>query len=116
MGSDSIIQLLDDVLDTYSLDATQIIFVVCDHASVNIAIARKTGVPMIGCASHRMNLALREFLSPHDKILGKLHDLMTKLDTSKNRHHLRKLGGLMPVLNNDTRWSSYFSITCRFAT
>ncbi|KAE9341381.1 hypothetical protein PF008_g10647 [Phytophthora fragariae] len=114
MGADSIIQLMDDVLDTYGIDAAQLCFMVCDHASVNGAIARKARVPMIGCASHRLNLALKEFLVPHAELLDKLHKLMAKLNTIKNRHRLRELGGLMPVFNNATRWSSTFMMVDRY--
>ncbi|GLE06407.1 hypothetical protein PINS_up015654 [Pythium insidiosum] len=48
MGADSMIQLLDDMLDTYGIEAKQLGFMVSDHASVNVATAKKTSVPMIG--------------------------------------------------------------------
>lgn len=53
MGAISIIELLDYLLDTYAIDASQLCFYVCDHASVNVAFAM---VPMIGCANHRLNV------------------------------------------------------------
>ncbi|DAZ95325.1 TPA: hypothetical protein N0F65_002432 [Lagenidium giganteum] len=37
MGSDSMIDLLDSVLDAYGIDATNLCFFVCDHASVNVS-------------------------------------------------------------------------------
>ncbi|KAG6947921.1 hypothetical protein JG687_00015789, partial [Phytophthora cactorum] len=41
MSADATIEIFDYVLDTYGIDAaTQLCFLVCDHASVNVAIAR----------------------------------------------------------------------------
>ncbi|POM78887.1 Hypothetical protein PHPALM_3533 [Phytophthora palmivora] len=42
MGADATIELLDDILDTYAIDPTQLCFYVCGHAAVNVAIAKKT--------------------------------------------------------------------------
>ncbi|OWZ09182.1 LOW QUALITY PROTEIN: hypothetical protein PHMEG_00018157 [Phytophthora megakarya] len=110
MRSISIIDLLDDVSDTYAIDASQFCFFVCDHASVKVAVARKARVPMIGCASHRSNLAMQATLREHSDVLDKVYLLMTNLNAIKNRHRLRELGELMPVFCNATRWSSTFSL------
>ncbi|ETL77627.1 hypothetical protein L917_21431, partial [Phytophthora nicotianae] len=114
MGSDVIIELLDDVLDTYEIHASQLCFYVIDHASVNVAIANKTLVPMIGRASHRFNLAVQALMREDDDILDKVHALMVKLNTIKNRHHLREADALMPVYRNTTCWSSTFSMIDRY--
>ncbi|ETL91008.1 hypothetical protein L917_10403 [Phytophthora nicotianae] len=115
MGSDAIIELLDDVLDTYEIHASQLCFYVCDHPSINVALANKTLVPMIGCASHRFNLAVQALMREDDDILDKVHDLMVKLYTIKNRHHLREADALMPVYRNTTRWISTFSMIDRYS-
>ncbi|KAG2923529.1 hypothetical protein PC117_g15715 [Phytophthora cactorum] len=57
----------------------------------NKRIANLLRVPLIGCASHRLNLAVREYLEPYDS------NLETKTP-------------LAPVLRQDTRWSSTFSM------
>ncbi|ETP42338.1 hypothetical protein F442_10750 [Phytophthora nicotianae P10297] len=114
MGSDVIIELLDDVLDTYEIHASQLCFYVIDHASVNVAIANKTLVTMIGRASHRFNLAVQALMREDDDILDRVHALMVKLNTIKNRHHLREADALMPVYRNTTRWSSTFSMIDRY--
>ncbi|DBA05393.1 TPA: hypothetical protein N0F65_007555 [Lagenidium giganteum] len=91
--------LLDhDVMDVYCLDASQLCFYVCDHASVNKSLAEKTTVPMIGCASHRLQLAVQVISSPHEQFLLKVKALMVKLNGTKNRHKLRVMGALMPIL------------------
>ncbi|KAG3091497.1 hypothetical protein PI125_g17403 [Phytophthora idaei] len=52
MSSDAIIDLLDDVLDMYGIEAAQLGFDACDHTSGNVAITWKTQVPMIGNPTH----------------------------------------------------------------
>ncbi|OWZ13971.1 hypothetical protein PHMEG_00012618 [Phytophthora megakarya] len=69
---------------------------------------------MIGCASHRFNLAMQATLREHSDVLDKVHLLMTKLNTIKNRHWLRELGALIPVFRNSTRWSSTLSMVERY--
>lgn len=69
MRSDSIIQLLDAVLDTYVIDAEQLYVCVCDNASVDIAIAKEVCAPMIGCAGHGFNLAVQLIMGEHREIL-----------------------------------------------
>ncbi|ETK76374.1 hypothetical protein L915_17208 [Phytophthora nicotianae] len=98
MSADATIDLFDYVLDTYGIDAaTQLCFYVCDHASVNVAIARKTSVPMIGCS-----LAMQALMSDYTDLLEKVHRLMSKLNTIKTRHRLREADALMPTFGNAT--------------
>ncbi|KAE9222005.1 hypothetical protein PF002_g15411 [Phytophthora fragariae] len=115
MSSDAIIELFDYILDVYGIEvATHLCFYVCDHASVNVAIAKKTCIPMIGCASHRMNLAMQALMEAYEDLLEKVKRLMAKLNTIKNRHHLREADALMPVFRNLTRWSSTFAMIDRY--
>ncbi|OWZ09522.1 hypothetical protein PHMEG_00017764 [Phytophthora megakarya] len=58
----------------------------------------------------RFNLATQATLREHFDGLAKVQLLMTKLNIIKNRHRIRQLGALMPVLRNVTRWSSTFSM------
>ncbi|ETI44449.1 hypothetical protein L917_18251 [Phytophthora nicotianae] len=77
-------------------------------------MANKTLAPMIGRASHRFNLAVQALTREDDDILDKVHALMVKLNTIKNRHHLREADALMPVYRNTTRWSSTFPMIDRY--
>ncbi|ETN20254.1 hypothetical protein PPTG_03293 [Phytophthora nicotianae INRA-310] len=114
-NADATIDLFDYVLDTYGIDAaTQMCFYVCYHASVNVAIARKTSVSVIGCTSHRMNLAMQALMSDYTDLLEKVHRLMSKLNTIQNRHRLREADALMPTFGNATGWSSTFAIIDRY--
>ncbi|KAG3138092.1 hypothetical protein JG687_00018035 [Phytophthora cactorum] len=114
MSADAIIKVIDDVFDIYRIEAAQLCFFICDHASVNVAIARKTHVPMIGCSCHRFNLAMQALMCEHSDLLDKVQQQMVKLNTIKNRHHLREVDELMPVYRNATGWSSTFAMVDRY--
>ncbi|RLN92817.1 hypothetical protein BBJ28_00025410 [Nothophytophthora sp. Chile5] len=86
-----------------------------DNCSVNQYIGRREGaIPLIGCASHRFNLAVRDFLKDDEPLMGKIQTLMLKLRTIKGRALLRRVMKLSPVLRNDTRWSSSFEMLKRY--
>lgn len=51
-------------------------FLVGDNCSVNGSIASKLGIPLVGCASHRLNLAMTQYLDEYEDILEKINDLM----------------------------------------
>jgi hypothetical protein len=114
MDADAFIELFDFILQIYDLKPERFCFVVCDHAAVNGAFASRVQVPMIGCASHRLQLAVKEILAPHEKQRKKVHELMVKLDSIKNRAKLEAADALMPVQRNATRWSSTFSMVQRY--
>ena len=72
-------------------------------------------VPLVGCASHRFNLAVQQHLNPeYTALLLKINSLMTKLKTLKLSGKLRKLTPLRPVCSNKTRWSSVFTMVKRY--
>ncbi|ETI44632.1 hypothetical protein F443_10683 [Phytophthora nicotianae P1569] len=90
------------------------LFLVVDNCTVNKRLANLLGVPLIGCASHRLNLAVRDYLEPHDNILEKVQQLMRKLRTLKQAAKLRAKTPLVAVLRQDTRWSSTFAMLKRY--
>lgn len=45
-------------------------------------------------------------IDEHAELVDKVYKLMTKLNTIKNRYHLREIDALMPVFKKSTRWSS----------
>ena len=47
-------------------------FIVGDNEKLNKSFAKMIGVPLIGCYSHRLNLAVRKYLEPNEPLLEKL--------------------------------------------
>ncbi|KAF0735380.1 hypothetical protein AaE_009084 [Aphanomyces astaci] len=108
------IAFLAATLELYGRTLNSVTFLVGDNCSVNQCMARMMGVPMVGCASHRLNLAVRQFLDKQEATLDTIHAVMLRCRTVKNRAALRELTPLAPKLQNDTRWSSTFAMEQRF--
>ncbi|ETP51426.1 hypothetical protein F442_03441 [Phytophthora nicotianae P10297] len=79
MTADEHIRFLDMVLNQYKLEANNLIAIVCDNMETNKAISRRIDAPMIGCAAHRFNLAVKEYVQDHRALIKKVASLMRKL-------------------------------------
>ncbi|ETO62060.1 hypothetical protein F444_20004 [Phytophthora nicotianae P1976] len=88
-------------------------FLVGDNCAVNKRLANLMNVPLVGCARHRLSLAVREFLVPFETALDQVQQLMRKHRT-KPSCKMRMKTPLMPILSQDTRWSSTFSMLERY--
>jgi hypothetical protein len=90
-----------------------VVAVIGDNTSTNIAIADKMTKPFIGCLSHRLNLAVKAYrdsraLAP---LLLKVHKLMKMLRRKKNIGRLETLGcHYKPEQNHEIRWSAEFKM------
>ncbi|KAE9352545.1 hypothetical protein PR003_g4323 [Phytophthora rubi] len=90
-------------------------FMVADNCNVNQYIGSREGaLPMVGCASHRFNLAVTDCLTDYETFLAKIHALGTKLRTIKGRAILRRVTELSPLGRNDTLWSSTHAMVQRY--
>ncbi|RLN69417.1 hypothetical protein BBJ28_00010363 [Nothophytophthora sp. Chile5] len=67
----------------------QCVVLVGDNCSVNRRLATLMGVPLVGCASHRLNLAVQQDLQGHEADLAQLQTLMAKLRTLTQSAKLR---------------------------
>jgi len=114
LGACSYIEFIENTLEVYKKSWDNILFLVSDNCPVNLSIANRTGLPFIGCASHRFNLAMKTYLEPHEIILKKINDIMKKLSTIKGRAWLKRKTECSPVLRNVTRWSSTFMMIERY--
>ncbi|ETL25409.1 hypothetical protein L916_20734 [Phytophthora nicotianae] len=73
------VKILDVILSYYGRSKASIAYIVGDNCSVNGAVADQLQVPMVGCASHRLNLAVNLLLAGDDKLLDKIQKLMYKV-------------------------------------
>lgn len=97
--------------------ATCIEFLTGDNCTTNCSIADRLNVGFVGCASHRLNLAVNEFLKhpPYEECITSVHALMLSLNTIKNRAALRAAGtNLSPMFHNQTRWWSKYLMLQRY--
>ncbi|ETV75850.1 hypothetical protein H257_09825 [Aphanomyces astaci] len=105
---------IKSVLAMFKKTITQCVFLVGDNCSVNKTLAKLMSVPLIGCASHRLNLAVKAYTQQHEDELAKIQQLMIKLRTLNQASKLLFRTELRPILRQDTRWSSTFAMLQRF--
>eukprot|EP00733_Pompholyxophrys_punicea_P000830 Pompholyxophrys_punicea_v1_NODE_313_length_2295_cov_18.692411.p1 type:complete len:169 gc:universal NODE_313_length_2295_cov_18.692411:1111-1617(+) len=77
-------EFIESVLvDIYGKSLADVGYLVEDNVSTNKHLADLMGVPFIGCASHRLNLAVNLMLEPHEPSLDAINSLMKKLSSLK---------------------------------
>lgn len=104
------LRLVDRTLDNVD-------FLVGDNCAVNKRMARLMGKVLVGCASHRLNLAVDKILfaqSSYAQLISKVDFLMKELSTLKNGSKLRKQTELLPQRRNVTRWSSVYNMLTKY--
>ncbi|RLN73019.1 hypothetical protein BBJ28_00013009 [Nothophytophthora sp. Chile5] len=81
---------------------------------MNKFIASKLDVPLVGCASHRFNLAANKLYAEFEPILEDVNSLMSQLRQPNNHAELSKHTELRPVKHNVVRWLSTFAMVERY--
>ncbi|KAE9352192.1 hypothetical protein PF008_g5579 [Phytophthora fragariae] len=110
-----ITKLFNYVIDTYGINAaSKLCLYMDDHVSVNVAIARKTRVPIIECGTHKITLILHTLKEDYKDILEKVQRLMSTLNAIKSRHHPCKADAPMVMFNNVNRWSGKLAMLDRY--
>ncbi|KAG3174337.1 hypothetical protein PC128_g18074 [Phytophthora cactorum] len=72
------------------------------------------GIPLIGCASHRFKLAVKDYRKQDEPVFAKGHTLISKLRSIKGRVLLRRVFNKAPLIRNDTHRSSTFALLGRY--
>ncbi|KAE8891566.1 hypothetical protein PF005_g10966 [Phytophthora fragariae] len=115
LSAQSLFDLVADTLSKNEQPWEAVAFMIGDNCSVNQSIRRRVGaILLIGSASHRFALAVKDFIQSDEGLLEKVHKLMKKLCTVKGRALLRSYTSLAPVMRNDTRWSSTHAMLQRY--
>ncbi|RHY17778.1 hypothetical protein DYB32_010473 [Aphanomyces invadans] len=102
------------VLDMFGKNWSNVVALVGDNCSTNGAFSARSKVPLIGCSSHRFNLAVNDILVNYEPILSDVHTLMTKLKNLIPAAKLRAFTPLQAVTRNKNRWSSTFAMLERY--
>ncbi|KAG6973925.1 hypothetical protein JG687_00000639 [Phytophthora cactorum] len=98
------------MLSVYEKDIDMVRFIVGDNCATNQSIATRLGVPLIGCASHRFNLAVNRFLQSYHTQF----DLTIQLRHVKTAAALAKATSYKSIKANCTRWWSTFEMLERY--
>jgi hypothetical protein len=112
----------EESLDAYDKKLENVKFLVGDNCITNKAISTANNIPLIGCSSHRMNLAADNYLETKFKDEIERVRLVMMFFTSSlvNSGKLRQLMSenevkyLQPIGYNATRWNSKFAMLKRY--
>jgi hypothetical protein len=99
------------VLQMYGKHTNNVICLAGDNCAVNQSIARTMSVPLIGCASHKFNLAVHEWMKEQPNltsIIAMVAAVMKKASMLKGAAKLKELIMYACVKANNTRWSSNY--------
>lgn len=108
------VSMIKSVLSIYNKTLAMVVVIVGDNCSSTQKIATLLGVPLVGCASHRFNLADNRFLSDYEPELSALNNLMIHLRHCNNAATLAKFTDLQPIKRNATRWLSTYVKVARY--
>jgi hypothetical protein len=94
-----------------------VICIVADNTNTNPCIARELDVNFIGCFSHKLNLAVENYLlvNEHNELVEKVHQVFVKLRSSANFvAKLEKYTKIKVQVFVLTRWSSKYKMTMKY--
>ena len=80
----------------------------------HVNVSHLCSKPLIGCVSHRFNIAVRAFLVPYEELIIKVNTPMGKLKNLKLAGKLRSFTELRAKQKNETRWSSTADMLKRY--
>ena len=112
--TDEHIAYMKEMLSFYGKTMKDVAYFVADNCETNQSISRKLQIPLIGCAAHKLNLAVKLIFVHFRSLLEKVKSAITELGNLKNRGFLRSINALAPVTWNDTRWTSLFHALNRY--
>lgn len=107
--ADTIVTLLGSL--NKSID--NVVCLVGDNCATNRSLSNILELPLIGCASHKLNLAVEKYIQGFPEIQV-INQLMIKLSTPLKMAKLKLRTALRPISRNVTRWSSCFNMLERF--
>ena len=118
-------KLIKQLLKEFELPRNELRCFVGDHASTNPALAKKHfKVPLLGCQSHRLNLAVKSYLDKEKQVtelLEKIDAYMSWAVTNKEYGYIEKSAlkrdlktGFKGKRLNPIRWTSNFDVMARY--
>ncbi|CAG8653684.1 12172_t:CDS:2 [Gigaspora margarita] len=100
------IKFFKNVLELYDKGIKNGLFLSGDNCSTNKKIANDLNLPLVGCASHCLNLVVNNFINSSITLVNQIRTIVHMMRTYKNREKLAKVTNLKPVLDNATYWIS----------
>ena len=118
VNAKQILKTLEDlVVRFYDISLTSCLFLVGDNCGVNKKMSKLSRIPLVGCASHRLNLEVEDFLKKVDTggVLAKVSKIAFAINNSNRlRSELEEKTHLRAKGRNTTRWSSAYEMVERY--
>ena len=132
LSSDQHVLYLTQLLSYYDRSMGDVLYLVGDNCATNRKVSNDTIVPLIGCNSHKLNLAVSRYLGLSVKsdeaanvqctaeqlhrrgLVQKLTTLMSKLKTIKGKGKLREFTDYVAIKANETRWNGNYRMCVRY--
>ena len=73
------IEFLQEQLANFNKTVQNVVCLVANNCATNKAIAGALGLRLVGCASHRLNLAVQLYLQSHAELVDQVTSAMTRL-------------------------------------
>ena len=119
LDSVSHVEYIEFVLSIFKKTLANVVAISGDNCAVNLKVAKlvnqKCGTCFfVGCASHRLNLAIQDLMKPYKDVINKLQKLMCQLKNLVPAAKLRRLTHLKAKTSCPTRWSSVIDMIDRY--
>ncbi|CAI9729023.1 XP_014786661.1PREDICTED: uncharacterized protein LOC106880990 [Octopus vulgaris] len=108
------VEFIEYVLSVYNKNSENVVAITGDNTGVNKSIANLCRIPLIGCASHKFNLAVSAYLDKQEVLLDIINMLLSKLKSLKLAGKLREKTPLQTIQRNKTLWSSNYDMIERY--
>ncbi|KAG3114465.1 hypothetical protein PI126_g24719 [Phytophthora idaei] len=115
-STEAYLEMINAVFELYNKDSAMIMFIVADNCATNQASATRLGVPLIGCASHRFNLAVCRYLEDYKSLVDQVQTLCIHLRYPNNAAELARHTHYKPLKSNATRWLLTYQMLARSVT
>ena len=106
LGADQLFEFIKANLAFFGKSLENVVAFIDDNSPVNKKVSTDSGIPLIGCSSHKLNRAVEQWVEEDVDVkeaLNVVNDLMVQLRKLENAAKLRKLTRLGAIDPNETR-------------
>ena len=115
--ADEHLKLLESALEYYNKSLKNVCALIGDNCATNKRLASLCGIPLVGCFSHILNLAVKKYyfeVPARKQLISKVSNLIGILKTIKGAAFLRRHADVKAIGKNETRWTSSYDMLYRY--
>lgn len=106
--------LLEFVLSVYNKGICNAVALIGDNVSTTKSLSFLCGCRFVGCASHRVNLAVKDIWDGNSDLIDDIDMIMPKLRPLIPAARMRQFSSLKPLVNSLTMWGSTLTMRERY--